>query len=51
MGFRFLSSTQHSGFVRSVIIAVGLLLVTGLWDQVSTSDALSNEKFIRVQSF
>lgn len=36
---------------RSVITVAGLLLVTGLWDQASGSNALSDEKFRRIQSF
>lgn len=36
---------------RSVIKAAGLPLVTGLWDQASGSDALSGDKFLRIQSF
>lgn len=36
---------------RSIITAAELLLVTGLRDQAACSDALSDEKFCRIQSF
>lgn len=36
---------------RSIITATGLLLITDLWDQASGSDALSDDKFLRIQSF